>query len=249
MRYIYYIIGIILVAGLAVVATGHLLKPETKDDAALTVNGRTISIEEINNRQQYASYPYRSLNDFIDDLLTRELLIQEARRRGIDREESFRRAIQDQYEQSLIKLLLDRMANQLSPRVSDRDIAAYRACSTRRYRLRQELYDNPQAKNPLRPTRTIEDDFNALPLAWQLQLLPLKNGQKTPPFPVGNQYCVLRVERIKDSGTAVELSDDEIRRLLTDGQRQLALDAWMNGLRRTARIEKSPLLKQREGQK
>jgi len=82
MRYIYYIIGIILVAGIAVVATGHLLKPATNDDAALTVNGRTISIEEIDSRQQYASYPYRSLNDFIDDLITRELLIQEALRRA-----------------------------------------------------------------------------------------------------------------------------------------------------------------------
>lgn len=252
MRYIYYIIGVILLFSCAVLATGKLLTPATEEgDAVLTVNGRTITTSEISSRQHQSSYHFRSVNDFIDDLITRELLIQEARRRGIDREEPFRRAMQDQYEQSLIKLLMDRQLAELDVRVSPKDIARYRECSKYRYHMEQRLFDPGQDTSASPRSRVVsEQDFNDLPLPWQVQLLPIEDGGgDSSPFPLENQICVLHVDHISPAINAdPDMKDDEIRQLLTDARRQLAFDNWLNKLRSEADIEKGKLLDSPGGQ-
>jgi len=241
MRYIYYIVGIILLSGLAVLLAGRLMLSHDRGEAMLTVNGRTITTAEITRRQQYSPYHFQSINSFIDDLITRELLIQEARRRSIDREEPFRQAMQEHYEQALIKQLMDRRNSELTIQVQADDIRAYRECSQRRYSLEQLTYAtaDPGSAPPLQQIR-LQEDFNDLPLNWQLQLLGLEAGQQTPAFQQGSDYCVLHISQVSEAEVpAPRMSDTDIRQLLEDANRQAALADWLEQLRREAVIVKS----------
>ena len=106
MRYIYYIIIILL--GLSAIIGYELRgKLSSPKEAAIVVNGKTITVEEFSRVCSSKPTDSGDKNDFINSLITKELLIQESQREGIDREESFRRSIQNYYEQSLIKLLMD----------------------------------------------------------------------------------------------------------------------------------------------
>ncbi len=67
----------------------------------------------------------RRKSDCVNSLITKELLLQESQREGIDKEESFRESIQNFYEQSLIKLLIDRKFASLHVTVSDEDVNRY----------------------------------------------------------------------------------------------------------------------------
>jgi hypothetical protein len=89
MRYIYYII--IIFFGLSAII-GYELRSRNASpkEAALIINKKVITTGEFN--ELYALQPSRSRekNDFINSLITRELLIQESQNEGIDRDESFR---------------------------------------------------------------------------------------------------------------------------------------------------------------
>ena len=68
------------------------------------------------------SYGSNEKKHFIHSLINKELLIQEAQRLEINREESFRRSVENFYEQSLIKNLMDRKYADLKIKVSERDV-------------------------------------------------------------------------------------------------------------------------------
>ena len=124
MKYLYYIIF----AAVAVsVAAGYFLStPQTPPPgAALIINDRVITSDELNKCYASIRPDIKDRDDFINSVITRELLIQESQRIGIDKEEAFRRSIQDYYEQSLIKLLMDRKSAALNVSVSDDELDRY----------------------------------------------------------------------------------------------------------------------------
>jgi len=51
---------------------------------------------------------------YINSLLEKEILLQEAQEQGIDKEKDFMRSIENYWEQALLKLLLEREANRIS---------------------------------------------------------------------------------------------------------------------------------------
>jgi len=52
--------------------------------------------------------------EYIDRLLEKEILLQEAQRQGLDREGDFMKSIENYWEQALLKLLLQRKSSELS---------------------------------------------------------------------------------------------------------------------------------------
>jgi len=114
MKYIYYIVIILLV--ISVIIGYELIgNRNITGEPAIVINDRTITSTEFERLYSQRQPHGQSKTDFINSLITKELLIQESREIGIDKDESFRKSIQNYYEQSLIKLLIDRKISSLKP--------------------------------------------------------------------------------------------------------------------------------------
>ena len=88
MRYIYYIAIILL--GLSAIIGFELRSPKNSSkDAALIINDRIFTTGEFNKLYSDQQPRMQSKTDFINSLITKELLIQESRKEGIDKEETF----------------------------------------------------------------------------------------------------------------------------------------------------------------
>jgi len=65
--------------------------------------------------------------EYLDRLIEKEILLQEAQRQGLDREKDFIKSIENYWEQALLKLLLERKSKEISGRVHvyDNEIEEY----------------------------------------------------------------------------------------------------------------------------
>ncbi|MBU1006220.1 MAG: SurA N-terminal domain-containing protein [Candidatus Omnitrophica bacterium] len=52
--------------------------------------------------------------EYLDRLIEKEILLQEAQRQGLDRKKDFMKSIESYWEQALLKLLLERKSNEIS---------------------------------------------------------------------------------------------------------------------------------------
>jgi len=106
----------------------------TRENIALEVNGNIITMEEFTAliKLENAVNPEFDLTldkqkEFINYLIRREVLIREASRCELDREEDFLRTIERYWESTLIRNLMARKAQELKKRVLilDTDVKDY----------------------------------------------------------------------------------------------------------------------------
>ncbi len=126
MKYLYYIVGILAVFS-GLVAFWLLDTNVEFSEPAIVVNDRIITESEYKELLPSKPY-YMTENQYIDSIITKQLLIQEAVRQNINKEESFRKSVENFYEQSLIKILLDRKQNALAVDATDEQIEEYNSC-------------------------------------------------------------------------------------------------------------------------
>ncbi|MBI5485518.1 MAG: hypothetical protein HY888_13830 [Deltaproteobacteria bacterium] len=94
MKYIWYLIS--LAASAAVFIAYYTTVPHPLDkDIVISINQKNITREEFNARLASVHNPDRQ--EFINSLVVRELMIQAAEKEGIDKNEAFRRSIQEYY--------------------------------------------------------------------------------------------------------------------------------------------------------
>lgn len=240
MRYIYYIILIFLILSGAL---GYeLLSPEVPaKDVSMVINGQVITREEFNRICSSPGDHMTTPSDAINSLITRELLIQEAQREGIDKEESFRRSIQNFYEQSLIKLLMDKKFNSLRVTVSDAELERYVSLMDKKVRLTVFTADTRQdaAKGVYKGTETREMNFDDLSRDMREQIVMLTKGEKTGPVEEGGKFIVLRLDRVGNSfrKPPSEKERDNIRKLLASEKRETIISDWIAGLRKKASVK------------
>lgn len=240
MRYIYYIAIILL--GLSAIIGYELRSPKnTSQDAALIINDRIFTTEEFNKLYALQQPRMQSKDEFINSLITKELLIQESQKEGIDKEEPFRRSIQSFYEQSLIKLLIDRKLASLNITPGDDEINASLAAFQKRYKITFFSFDSPeQAKKSTYSngeTRTVSlDDLSG---DIRNRVLGLKTGQMTEPVQTGDTYTVIRLDRVAiDSARLPSDRDKEkIRMMLTEEKKEKMMNDWIAALRKEATIK------------
>ncbi|MEW5746970.1 MAG: hypothetical protein AB1805_16190 [Nitrospirota bacterium] len=238
MKYIYYIAAaIVLVSG--GVFSYLAANTSSQKKAVLIINDRRISEEELD--ALYASkLPYpREKSEFIDELITRELLIQEARKAGIDKEEPFRKSIKNFYEQSLTKVLLDRKFATMSITVSDDEVNSYRTFLSSRLHftvLNAESREKALKGNYQGEERRIAY-FDDLADAVKYPLFLLKEGEQSGPLRIGDRYYAVRLDRIEVmKQPTTDIADAGIRRILTEWKRERMINDWIEGLRDKASI-------------
>lgn len=243
MRYIYYIIIILLLLS-AIVGMELRSKRSPTKDAALIINNRIISTDEFN--RLYASQPsyqggQSGKSDFINSLITKELLIQESQKEGIDKEESFRQSIQNFYEQSLIKLLMDKKFASLHITVSDQDVNGYMALMDNKLHLTIFTFNTPEEaeKGIYKDGESKTISFRDLSKTMQDSVIPLREGGMTQPIRSGDKYIVVRLDKMEM--TAVKMPSasekDKIKNMLLQEKRENMTCDWIADLRKKASIK------------
>lgn len=250
MKYIYSIV-FILVALSAVI--GYVLFPSriSPKNVALIINDRVITTDEFN--RLYAAQPRgaRDKGDFLNSLITKELLIQESQKEGIEKEEPFRKSIQNFYEQSLIKLLMDRKLASVRLPVGDEDIDAYLSLSGRRLFLTMFSFAGPdEAKKSVYnggETRTVF--FENLACEIRNAVSKLKQGEMTRPIRSGDRYIVVRLDKIGSPASPVSLPTDreKIKEILMNEKKEQMINDWVAGLREKASIKISTGIENKGG--
>jgi len=104
---------------------------DKKPPAAIKIDKISVTAEEYDNA--FRNSPYASSDnpearkEFLGNFLTRMLLLREAERTGADKDPEFLKSVQLFWQQSLVKLMLDRKIKELASHVgvTDREVKDY----------------------------------------------------------------------------------------------------------------------------
>ena len=238
MKYIYYIIGVSVVLTLGLVLRLSGVKVEVSDPA-LVINDRVISTTELSEFAQVGSYHSKG-EGFLDAVITRELLIQGAIAQGIHTEEAFRKSVEAFYEQSLVKAMVDRKLQSLSPDVTEEMVSKYIAMCPKSVRYTKTVYESEEGFEKGEPQSSTqqEHDFEDLSEALQFDLFSIEPGDSTPPERSNEGLVVYRLDAAVDSETPGTVpDDDQVMAMLIDQSRNAMFDTWLNDVRQKAHIE------------
>lgn len=242
MRYIYYIIAIMIIfSGLA--AYGLFDTRVEISKPVLSINDRIISESEFESALKRKP-AYMTSEQFADSLIEKHLLIQEAIRLGINKEENFRSAVENFYEQSLIKILLDRKLDSLSVTVTAEEIEKYKTLLESRIFLTKLIY--PTQKDMQEKTnetaQDIDSDYVNLSDDLKFIVLSLAKGEMSKPMKRGMEgaliYRLGDVQMIeKNQGEKDDTFDaKKISMFIQDKKKEQLLDEWTDSIRNAAQI-------------
>ena len=108
-----------------IVSCGRVAKEKI---ALVKINNYEISKEEFEDEFKASSFGrignLASRKEFLDNLINRKLILQDAQRRGLGQDKGFLKMIERFWEQSLLKLALDKKSKEIagSALVSDKTI-------------------------------------------------------------------------------------------------------------------------------
>ena len=109
-RYLIITLAVLMIAG---------CKCQAKDKQILArINNYEITkqefLEEFKGSAYGVSDTEESRKSFLDNLINRKLVLQEAQREGLDKDSAFLKSIERFWEQSLLKVMLDKKSKDIS---------------------------------------------------------------------------------------------------------------------------------------
>ncbi len=238
MKYIYYIIFVALFLTALMAFPFHPLKQEPKA-AALVINKHVITRDELEDLYMAKSPQVQDRAALVNALITKELMIQEAQREGIDKDPAFRKSIENFYEQSLIKLLLDRKFAGLHAEVSEGDVEHYLDLYKKLLHLTIWSADDIQSAANGRFTGMETRTLRCQDLSEEVRerVAALKEGESTKPIRTGAGCMVIRLDRTEPLSGVVTVPDRQaVQLLLKEQKKRQEMDQWLADLRRNAAI-------------
>jgi len=239
MKYLYYIIAIVVVfSGLA--AYGLFNTSIEISKPVLSVNDRIFSqdeFEELLSREPSDMSP----EQFVESIIEKQLLIQEAIKMDINKEESFRQSVQNFYEQSLIKILIDRKFDSLVVDVTNDEIAKYEDLLQDKLFLTKTIYPSmDDAQKSINGTiDKIKADFINLSADLKFIVLNLKIGESSKPESTDFGVFVYRLDDVQKNENFDKTKQFDIKRVslyLQDKKKEKLLDEWTDKIRESAEI-------------
>jgi hypothetical protein len=239
MKYLLTILSIACLAtAVALFAFWPEKQPEEKD-IAVTINGHNLPRATLENKDAQAGYHRSSQEELMESAITRELLLQEAQRQAIDKEPNFRAALKSFYEQSLIKVLLDRQYQKTDAKVSEEEVSAFLSLYGKRVTFSRIAADSPAGTDKEavqhQQMTAIFDDL-AEPL--QVVISTLRPGEAAVKYDTGSDQYTIRLEGIGDSPVAGSAVPDRetVRQRLIAYKREQQMSNWLNDLKKSASI-------------
>jgi hypothetical protein len=208
-------------------------KPVLPQDIVLRVNGHSMSQKQIDAQIPHQGYHGENK---VESIVTRQVLIQEAQRLGIDKEENFRNALKLYYEQSLVKILSDRKLASIQVDISEKDIDRYLACSGKKFTFTETPIDQGKMLKEQGQQHTIL--FDNLSESLRLLLSSLQPGESIIQFATGTEVSNIRLDKIErdEAVQPVAYHRDLVRELLSNYQRSREMDLWIQTLSKNASV-------------
>lgn len=99
-------------------------------ETAFTINDYVLTVEEFNELFAELELPEdtpQARRDFLENLIKQKLLLQEAQRQGLDKQSDFLKSIERFWQQSLLKLIIDKKAKETAGRaaVTEQEVRDY----------------------------------------------------------------------------------------------------------------------------
>lgn len=239
MKYLFIILAIVSLATVLSLLSFLPGKTPTKDEIAISVNGRDIARDAVALEGARRGYHAKEQSELYDTLIARELLIQEAERQAIHKEESFRKSLKEFYESSLIKILLDRKNEQLESKVGDEEIAGYLALTGKivtftRLDAIPKSHEDAEVAGGLTNTAL----FNDLATPMRMLLASLRPGQYAIHFDTGTERYAVRLDDIQPAPdpSAPQMDRQRLAAMFEDYKREQQMSQWLTDLKQKATI-------------
>ncbi len=223
MKYMFTIFGLVLMTSLL---TLYYLWPDS--------GGASKPSTEQNGQESPASYHLIGQKAREAASLNRQILVQEAQRIGIDKEESFRKSLKEYYEQSLVRVLMDRKLAETSVTVSEEDIDSYLGKFGSIFTFTRFPVINGKIQQESGNQSTVL--FDELSSTLQLLLAGLELGESASQYETGTEISVIRLDAVRPSSVVVatDLDRNQIREQLANYKRSQQIDLWIHMLRESS---------------
>ena len=237
-----YIITILVLFCAATLGTLYVVWPKEVVDTtnvAVTVNGHNLAKKTVTETGETNGYHSEEYSDLLDSAITRELLIQEAQRQKLDKEESFRLSLKTFYEESLIKTLMDRQYVQPAAEITDAEVEAYLSYFGKKVIFsRLGVVDNHVVVAADNETTQNEVLFDDLAESMKIILSGLSPGEYAIQFDTGNEQYAIRLDKVGDISekTTIRPDHQRVKNMLEEYKQQKNIENWLNELRNKASI-------------
>lgn len=226
--------------------------PSKIKDPVITINKKKISKGELNKRLSEQFYN-KDVDSLVNSIVVKELMIQKAVESGIHKDKDFQRSIKNFYEQSLIKLLLDKKYAELKPEIDEAQINRYIDLSDKIVHLKISTYKD---KNALSSNHVLDQQkttmpFNDLSLFLKYTITKLKTGESSEPVysEAGTEvthkhFTVFTLDSVSPDKDNPEKETDSalIRELLQEQGKESLISSWIEKLRGEAEVSLAPSL-------
>lgn len=238
MRYIYYMTALIMIFTVGVLAYGYKSSSKPPDDPAIIINNKILTKGDLIKMESAMT----ARDGILDSLIDRELLIQEAVRQGIQKEDAFRSSVKNFYEQSLIKTLIARkMIDINNTTVNDAEIIDYSNFLNGNLRLSILTAKTRAEAEAGKFSGSADMAIKGSDLSETVRgiLIGLKEGQTSKIVIVSGTPTAYRINKITKIGETETLSYSDKKALgeaLLELKKERLLNEWLAGLRKDADI-------------
>lgn len=239
MRYLMYIIAFMLLLTAGVITLANRNEKQPAGDYIAKVNGRYILESDLAKMRNVSLDSHEAKDEFINSMITKEVLIHEALQRKIDQEEAFRLSIKNFYEQSLIKTLLDRQQEKLPRKPTEAEISSYLNLYNKKVKISlQPVSTSSQGSTKGCQAETIESLFQNLAFSLRMQLLHLHEGDVSEKIDFMGCSYTIRLDTVSTTTqNGSPESHEKVAALIEDFNREQLLRKWIAELVQKAKIE------------
>jgi len=237
MKYLFIILSIICAATIATLLFVWPDKKENTENVVVVVNGYALTREAIQFYKDKSQH-HGDQQDFIDEAITKQLLIAEAQRLNIDKNPNFRLELKDFYEHSLIKILMERVHKDLTVEVTDQEVDHYLNSFGKEYTFYTIKTSTTLTSDEIKSKgeKSIEL-FEDLGQQLQQTLAELKPGQSTIGFVTGSEKYAVYLEKVSgETGETPHFNRDTIRQIIQQSKEETQTNNWIENLRQQASI-------------
>jgi len=235
MKYIIYIILIACVATLSFFSSST--PPDSKKDSAVWVDGRSISVQEVATLKRRSPSLFTATSKLPESLIMREVLINEALRQKVDKDESFRQRIKTFYEQSLVKILVERKMDSIQYEPTPEELSGYANLLGRRI----ELDLIPVVADADRGIEHLAGPFLDFSVAIRVELIFVKPGETSKPFKLFGKNYRLAVKKISEKDPQFAgYNSKRVRAVIREYRREQLFATWQESLMKQAEIVVAP---------
>jgi len=225
--------------------------PGTKEKVVARINRFELTVEDFKEEanpllmKKYSTYPLTKQKDqLLEELITKEVLLQEAQRLNFDKQKAFMKEIEGYWEQALMKSLINRKLQEFSPlvRVNNQDILE--GYARLKLRISAQLFVFNDKLNAEKMSKAVWESpvdwyvSNELPQKLEDVLFSLQAGQLSEPIEYNGSWVVIRAlnQEPQQIGTLEELTP-RITENIIRRKKEVLLGNWISELRKKANVK------------